>query len=334
MVSGKKVIIVDDLVKKYGKIYALKGISFHVYEGEILGLLGPNGAGKTTTLKAVAGAIEPTHGRVLVYGMDSYREYLRVRKLIGIVPELPGLSPELSVYDNLSYIGRIYGLNKGDIRDRIREISEFLGIEGFLKYRYGHLSKGLKRRVDIAAALIHDPKILLLDEPTTGLDALAASSLREYVMSLASMGKTIILSSHYIDEAMNLSHRIVLLARGVKLFEGEPIVLKNIFKIGKLVRFYLDKSVESRDAEYLNKLLIDKSIGWDLKVLSNVLEFKSLNVVEAVDHVRNYLLDNNYRIFDLEVIPPSWEDIFKQYIEKFSPEKCAGCPLARGGCVG
>ncbi len=327
------VIEAEELVKRYGKIYALKGVSFKVYGGEIYGLLGPNGAGKTTTIRAIAGALKPSQGYVRVFGLDSFRDKYHVRKRIGVVPELPSLYPELTIYENLYFIGRIYGLNRDRVKERIRVVSERLGLEKILHYKYGRLSKGFKRRVDIAAALVHDPDILLLDEPTTGLDVLVASRLREFIAELGRMGKTIILSSHYIDEAMNLSDRVLLLYNGVKILEDQPEYLRRILQLDKRVRIYLSRRLDAGEANMVRKRLegidgIDK-----IDVRDRIVELHTKKPVEIVRRVEDLLVELGIGIKDIDVIPPSWEDIFRKFVEGYEGigGKCGPCPLAGAG---
>lgn len=330
----KYAVIIEELVKRFGKILALKGISFKVSVGEIVGLLGPNGAGKTTTLRSIAGSLRPTRGRVYVFGHDSFREQVKVRKLIGVVPELPGLSPELTVYDNLFFVGRIHGMKKHVLIDRIKELSGILDLKDLLSIKYAKLSKGLKRRVDIAAALIHDPKLLLLDEPTTGLDVISASALREYIVKLPKEGKTIILSSHYIDEVMNIAHKVVLLVKGTKLVEGTPLELKRMLKLDKHIRIILDKPIDGSVFDRIAELIETKNIGYDLRFNHNIVELRSSNVVRTLNEISDLIRKTGYEIIDIEVVPPSWSDVFKKYVEEFSTKSCEACPLYRGGCIG
>ncbi len=316
--AKEKVIEVANLVKRFGKKYALKGISFTVYRGEVFGLLGPNGSGKTTTLRAIAGALKPTKGKVVVLGVNSFEDPVTVKKVIGVVPELPSLFPELTVYDNLSFIAKLYDLPRTTIRERIKEVLELLDIASIADVRYGSLSKGLKRRVDIAAALIHDPQILLLDEPTSGLDVISASSLRQIIRDLSRLGKSIILSSHYIEEVMMLSNRVMILLKGSKIIEGTPDDLRRILGLGKKVRVYYKGVVEEEVFRKLASILEEKGIGRQLSYEPGVFEFMTSNVVESLEVVRSYLDKYNVSIVDLEVVPPSWEDVFRKHVEGFN----------------
>ncbi len=325
------VIIVEDLVKRYGRIAALKGLSFKVYRGEIYGLLGPNGAGKTTTIRAVAGALKPTRGRVLVLGMDSWRMDFEVRKHIGIVPELPSLYNELTVRDNLYYIARIRGLSKNKTGERIKSVAEALALKEFLDRRYGKLSKGLKRRADIAAAIIHDPEILLLDEPTSGVDPLRASSIRELVKRLARTGKTIILSSHYIDEAMNLSNRVLFLYKGTRVIEGEPSYLARILGLGKEVRIYTAEPLSDEEAGRIRELIESSAYASKIRVEGEVIVAVTRETVEFLEEVLPRIKELGVKVRDLEILPPSWEMVFKGYIQPLEEGGCGPCPLTGTG---
>ncbi|MEB2836372.1 MAG: ABC transporter ATP-binding protein [Desulfurococcales archaeon] len=326
--GGGDAVVVEGLVKRYGDTYALKGLSFTVARGEVYGLLGPNGAGKTTTLRAIAGALRPTRGRILVEGVDPAREPLRVKRLVGVVPELPSLFPELTVRDNLEFIAGIYGFSRSEARRRARETAEALGLGDYLGVRYGRLSKGLKRRVDIAAALIHDPPILLLDEPTSGLDVIAASRLRERIAALARQGKTVVLSSHYIEEVMALADRALILYRGSKIVEGTPAMLRRVLSKKRVTIYYTGEppqslSVEAREA--LGAYGVE-----DLKIERGALSFKASRTVEALEASIRLLRERGLRVVDVEVLPPSWDDVFKAHIEAAGGR--AACPC--GGRAG
>ncbi len=328
-----KTVIVDNLVKKYGKVIALKGISFEIYRGEVFGLLGPNGAGKTTTIRAISGALKPTSGKIFVLGIDVIKEPLKVKKRIGVVPELPSMYPELSVRDNLYIMARFYDMSRDEFHERLEIISEQLGIKHILGIKYGHLSKGYKRRVDIAASLIHDPEIILLDEPTSGLDVFAANNLRKLLRKLVSIGKTIVLSSHYIDEVMELSNRVLLLYNGVKLFLDKPINLRRILKLKKKVKLYLAKPA---DRSLL--IMLEKNIGCeDCRVEledERVIVINTDKPLETITLAKQVVEENNNRVIDADILPPSWEDVFIKYIEPLEKRECGQCPLASTGVCG
>ncbi|WFO75175.1 ABC transporter ATP-binding protein [Desulfurococcaceae archaeon MEX13E-LK6-19] len=221
-------IVVDKLVKYYGKTKAVDNLSFTVKKGEVYAILGPNGAGKTTTIKSIAGLIKFNSGKITVLGKDVSKETLEIKKMIGVMPELPNLFGDLSVRENLEFLARLYGLDKKERRERISYIVELLNLKYFLNKKYDVLSKGLKRRVDLAAALLHDPEILILDEPTSGLDVKYAVTIRLLIRDLAEKGKTILLTTHNIPEAMELADKVLIINKGKKIVEGEPGKLKDI----------------------------------------------------------------------------------------------------------
>ncbi len=221
-------IVVDKLVKYYGKTKAVDNLSFTVKKGEVYAILGPNGAGKTTTIKSIAGLIKFDSGKITVLGKDVSEEALEIKEIIGVMPELPNLFGDLSVRENLEFLARLYGLDKKERKERISYIVELLNLKHFLNKKYDVLSKGLKRRVDLAAALLHDPEILILDEPTSGLDVKYAVTIRLLIRDLAEEGKTILLTTHNIPEAMELADKVLIINKGKKIVEGEPGKLKDI----------------------------------------------------------------------------------------------------------
>ncbi len=312
-------IIGEDLVKKYGSIVALNNVSFKIYSGEIYGLIGPNGAGKTTLIKSIAGAVKLNHGHVLVDGYDSIREWFIVRNIIGVVPELPSLYPELSVRDNLLFIARIRGMKHSTIGEKIREYSRLLGVEEYLDRRYGGLSKGLKRRIDILASLIHDPDILLLDEPTSGLDIMVAGKIRFLVKKLASMGKTILLSTHYIDEAMLLSNHLLVLYKGRKIYEGGPDKLVREIGASKKILVRINSAVDNED-ELLRKFR-EAGVLEKISIYRDVLTATTNNPLEAIEHVKQILGRHGYVINDIEIHGPSWEDVLGKLYNSMERER-------------
>ncbi|MCE4606314.1 MAG: ABC transporter ATP-binding protein [Desulfurococcales archaeon] len=306
-------ILVDHLLKKYGRLIAVKHLSFKAGEGEILGILGPNGAGKTTTLRAIAGALKPTMGRVLVYGMNSYKESSRVKRIIGVMPEVPSLFPELTVRENLEFLGKVYGLSRLEARKAAEQTIDLMGLTDYVEVRYGHLSKGLKRRADMSGALVHDPRIIVLDEPTAGLDVFSASRLRSIIRELMKTGKTIIISSHYIDEIMELSKRVVILYKGTKVYEGEPRRLRDILDLGKRVKVVFDRELDESFWSAL-KDKISSYIDDTLLFTGDYLEVYTKDPLHLLDVLKESLEGNGYSIVDIDILPPSWEDVFKRYM--------------------
>jgi ABC-2 type transport system ATP-binding protein len=210
------------------EVEAVRGISFHVEEGELFGLLGPNGAGKTTTIKMLITLLIPTGGTATVLGHDVVEDAYEVRRQVGYVfGGERGLYERLSAFDNLRYFSELYGVEPRDQKRRIHELLELVGLAGREKERVEGYSRGMRQRLHIARGLIHDPPVLFLDEPTIGLDPVGARELRTLVASLVTeQRKTVLLTTHYMFEADQLCDRIAVIARGEIVAEGTPSHLK------------------------------------------------------------------------------------------------------------
>ncbi len=212
-------ITVRALIKDYGDIRALNGISFEVQRGEVVGFLGPNGAGKTTTMQIITGYLRPTSGQVLVGGRDIRDDQVSIKNQIGYLPENTPLYEDLTVYDYLDFIASVRGLN-GTRRDAIRRASELCGIMDVLDRPVGELSKGYRQRVGLAQAIIHDPPILILDEPTTGLDPIQIMEIRGLIKRLGEE-KTVILSTHILPEVEQTCSRVIVIHRGLIVADSD-----------------------------------------------------------------------------------------------------------------
>ncbi|HMF39117.1 MAG TPA: ABC transporter ATP-binding protein [Polyangia bacterium] len=217
---------VDSLSKDFGATAAVAELSFAIAPGEIYGLLGPNGAGKTTTLRILAGILLPTRGRVRVAGLDVAAEPLGVRQHLGFLTNTTGLYPRLSGRELLDYFARLHGLDRDAAATRIATLARALELDGFFDRRCESLSTGERQRLSIARAVLHDPAVLVLDEPTAGLDVLASHFLRDFVRAERARGKAVVFSTHYLAEAELLCDRIGLLHRGRLLAEGTPAALR------------------------------------------------------------------------------------------------------------
>ncbi len=207
-------IAVEDLRKSFDKFEALAGISFHVRPGELFGFLGPNGAGKTTTINILTGLARPDAGRVRIGGLDCTERPRAAQRLIGVVPDESNLYPELTGFENLCFCAALYGLAGRERETRARELLETFGLAQAADRKFAVYSKGMKRKLTIAAGIIHRPGILFLDEPTTGIDVAGARQLRQMIQELHQAGITIFLTTHYIEEAERLCGRIAFIVSG------------------------------------------------------------------------------------------------------------------------
>jgi ABC-2 type transport system ATP-binding protein len=224
--GSDSIIKVSDLTKFYRDFPAVNHINFKVNGGEIFGFLGPNGAGKTTTIKMLTGLIQPTEGTAIIQGKDIRTQIVDIKKTIGVVTENSNLYDELSVLDNLRFVGQLYGVSRLDREKRIDELLKRFDLESKREAKFATLSKGMKRKVTIVAALIHSPQVVFLDEPSTGLDVLSARILRAMIKELKALGVTIFLTTHYIEEAEQLCDRVAILVKGTIKTVDTPENLK------------------------------------------------------------------------------------------------------------
>ncbi len=203
----------DGVCKRYGETVAVDGLSLEVRKGEVLGLLGPNGAGKTTTVHVMVGLLEPDQGTIRLAGRGSPSE-AAVRRSIGVATQALSLYEDLSGEENLTFFGRIQGLSGARLKERTREALDFVGLEDRRKGPVGTYSGGMKRRLNLAVALVHDPEVLLLDEPTAGVDPQSRNSILEKIHALRDAGKTVVYTTHYMEEAQKLCDRVAILDHG------------------------------------------------------------------------------------------------------------------------
>lgn len=226
-VSHLKKVFFD---KKRGKIEAVNGIEFHCRKGQIFGLLGPNGAGKTTTLRILATILQPTAGEVLVNGFDVVKEAHQVRQSIGFLSGETGLYDRFTPRETILFFGRINNLPDEEISSRMKEIFHILGMESFQELRVDKLSTGMKQKLSIARALIHNPPVLIFDEPTVGLDVITARIVLDYIKEFKNQGKCIIFSTHQMREAEKLCDQIAIIHEGKILSTGSLADLQQRFQ--------------------------------------------------------------------------------------------------------
>ncbi|NBX54452.1 MAG: ATP-binding cassette domain-containing protein [Betaproteobacteria bacterium] len=214
--------VCNDLHKRYGDNLAVNGVSLDIYAGECLGVIGPNGAGKTTTLRMCLGLTTPDSGRIQAFGMDMPADELAIKSRLGVVSQFDSLDPDFTCAENLLVFGRYFGLPDATIRARIPQLLEFAALGHKADAKPGELSGGMKRRLSLARALINDPDLLMLDEPTTGLDPQARHLMWERLQQLLAQGKSILLTTHFMDEAERLCDRLLVLDHGRVIAQGKP----------------------------------------------------------------------------------------------------------------
>jgi lipooligosaccharide transport system ATP-binding protein len=234
------------LTKRYGDFTAVDAIDFDVAKGESFGLLGPNGAGKSTTMRIIAATSQRTSGTITILGRDPEEHGPQIRAHLGVVPQQDNLDTELTVTENLFIYGRYFGLSKKFIRTKIEELLEFAQLEEKRDVKVDALSGGMKRRLTIARALVSEPDILMLDEPTTGLDPQARHILWDRLFRLKELGVTLVITTHFMDEAEQLCDRLVVMDKGKIMAEGSPLELIKAYSTKEVleVRFGSDRNKE------------------------------------------------------------------------------------------
>ena len=223
---------VKNLKKRFGDFEAVKGVSFSVAEGEVLGFLGPNGAGKSTTMRMITGFLPPTSGTAVICGKDINENPIEAKAALGYLPESAPSYKQMTVRDYLAFIAEVRGLK--DVRKAVADVIVKAKLEGVAAQTIETLSKGYRQRTAFAAAIIHDPKVLIMDEPTDGLDPNQKFTVREMIKDMAAQGKAIIISTHILEEVDAVCTKVVVIADGEKKFDGTPAELKAKDPSGKL----------------------------------------------------------------------------------------------------
>jgi len=241
--ANDKAIVIRDLHKSFGDVQAVRGISLEVEQGEIFSLLGPNGAGKSTTLSMLSCLLEPTSGDALVMGHSIVREPAAVKAAIGVVPQEVALYLDLSARENLTFWGKMYGLRGAALKSRVDEVLQLIGLAERQKERVSKFSGGMKRRVNIGIALLHRPQVLYMDEPTVGIDPQTRRNILDSVLELNRQGMTVLYTTHYMEEAQELSHHIAIMDQGQVIAYGTHPELVKI--VGEQDRITLTINAES-----------------------------------------------------------------------------------------
>jgi ABC-2 type transport system ATP-binding protein len=301
-------IEVSDLTKKYGNLTAVDDIDFRVTRGEFFGLLGPNGAGKTTTIRMLTGLTKPSSGTAKVAGRDCTREALAVKQRIGVVSEVSNLYNEMSAWDNLMFIGELYGVEKLTREARAKQLLEAFQLYDRRNDRLFGYSKGMKRRVRIAAALLHSPEVLFLDEPTSGLDVQSSRLIRSIIRELNREGVTVFLTTHYIDEADQLCDRVAIIRQGKIVVEGSPEKLKSSLQGEHIVEVALD-----RDASGLELFLGSRPDVREVTKRGDRYQIRTSDVSITIVGVVQFARSNDLKIASLNTKEPSLEDVFVRH---------------------
>ncbi len=303
MQSTEKIIEIKHLVKHYGKFKAVEDVSFDVYRGDVFGFLGPNGSGKSTTIRTMLSLIQPTSGEIRLFGKDLLTNRNYILSKIGCIVEKPDFYKYLSAEKNLELFGRISGVSI--TRSRIHEMIEFVGLKGREKDKLGGFSHGMKQRLGIAQTLLHDPDLIILDEPTTGLDPQGIIDIRNLILQLKNeRNKTVLLSSHILSEIELIANRMVIINKGKTIIQGSVSELLNAQE--------LIVSIKVDDTGKACKLIETASFKAAIESIEN--NFVQLTITqEMIPAINKLLCDNGVQVFSIEV-KRKLEDYFLKLI--------------------
>ena len=306
----------ENLTKFYGEFLAVDHINFNIKEGEIFGFLGPNGAGKTTTIRMLAAIFPPSEGSATINGNDVINDSMEVRKQVGILSENPSLYERLSARANLDFFARLYDVPKEQINSRIDFLGDLFDLRARLDERVGTYSKGMKQKLAIARALIHDPPVLFLDEPTSALSPEASKSIRDLLIDLAKdRSRTICICTHNLFDAERLCDRVAVIRNGKILTIGTPGEISNKFSGPPTVRIKLSK-IESNFSEFLNQ--IDGVLSVEQHPVKKEVLIKVENHEINTPQIVKKIVTNNGEILEIEPIYASLEEAYLKLIEEDS----------------
>ena len=305
----------NNLRREFGRrfrrqtITAVEGLNLHIQPRELFGLVGPDGAGKTTTLRMLAGILKPTAGTASIDGHDIIEEPESIKRHLGYMPQQFGLYRDLTVDENLNFICDIFDIVGIDRQQRIQELLDFTGLHSFRKRRSRQLSGGMQKKLGLTAALVHHPKVLLLDEPTTGVDPVARREFWDILTNLHTQGSTVIVSTPYMDEAERCN-RVGLMYGGKLMVCDTPSAIKRMLP-GNVLALQADNRLEAK--EVLRKL--DSVL--DIQPYGNVLNIIVKKDTRSAD-IETHLLSENIQVYSLRPTPPRLEETFIFFVQQYS----------------
>jgi ABC-2 type transport system ATP-binding protein len=307
---NESIVAVEGLVKRYGDVVAVDDISFQIQEGEIFGLLGPNGAGKTTTINVLCTYTEPTAGQVAVVGHSVTAEPEEVKRAIGVVPQDIALYPDLNAVENLRFFGRMYDVPQARLEVRIGELLKLVGLEEHARRRVEHYSGGMKRRLNLAVGLLSEPRFLMLDEPTVGVDPQSRNAIFENIQELNRQGLTILYTTHYMEEAELLCHRVAIMDEGQIIALNTPQNLINTLGTG-----IIHIGVKDVDEEMLARLQALPPVRAVAR-LDDILAFETVDAQRALLDIIGLFNETDTPMTSLEILEPNLESVFIQLTGK------------------
>ncbi|MFA8301088.1 MAG: ABC transporter ATP-binding protein [Hyphomicrobiales bacterium] len=299
-------ITVENLRKSYGTKVAVDNVAFHIPRGEFYGLLGPNGAGKTTILNILTGVLTADRGNISILGMRINKDNSIIRKKIGVVPQELALYEDLSAYDNLKFWGKIYGMKGKKLKDMIAFNLDRMGLSDRAKDKVRHFSGGMKRRLNIAIALMHEPEILFLDEPTVGIDPQSRNLVYESLSELSSFGKTIVYTSHYMDEVEQLCDRVGIIDKGKIIAQGTVDELRKITNLKETIHLKFSEGVIENDKDI--ELFVDRFKDSEMRgnEIAIPMTDSKMDLLDVVSFCTQHSID----ISSIDVEKASLQNIF------------------------
>ena len=299
-----KVIEIKNLVKKYDDTVAVDNISLSIEEGEIYGILGPNGAGKSTAISIICSLLHATTGEVLVLGEDIKKSSLKVKKQLGLVPQSIALYRDFTAYENVKFFGELYGLRGRELKESIDSALEFTGLLEMKNKKAKEFSGGMLRRLNIACAIIHNPKVLIMDEPTVGIDAQSRNHIIQSVKNLNKKGVTIVYTTHYMEEAEALCSKIAIIDQGKIIVEGSKEELKDMVSDKRTLNIGLE-DIYKVNIEVLKNIegVSDIVINEDNLIISSSKEVNNLDrIIKAVSDQGVKITDLGFKEITLETV--------------------------------
>ena len=300
-----EIVKITDLTKKFGDLAAVDKINLKIEEGEIFGFLGPNGAGKSTTIHLICGLLRPDTGQVTVLGKEVKKEPDFTKENIGIVPQEIAIYEDLTAYENVQFFAGLYGLRGQELKARVLEALEFVGLDDQAKRLPSEFSGGMKRRLNIACALAHRPKLIIMDEPTVGIDPQSRNHILQSVRKLNQMGCTIIYTSHYMEEVEELCSRVAIMDHGKIIAEGSIDELKAIITNTSSVWITVDsvRQVDEAKLRGINGVL-------NIEIEENLIKVNSSNDLNNLDRIISYFTASQIPIKNIENKAPDLETVF------------------------
>lgn len=300
-----KVIEIKDLIKKYGDFVALDSIDIAVEEGEIYGILGPNGAGKSTLIGVIANLLKLNSGKVLVFSEDISRNKVEFKRKIGLVPQVIAIYGDYTAYENIKFFGELYGLRGKELKEGIKDALEFTGLLEYKNKKAKEFSGGMQRRLNIACAIVHKPKLLIMDEPTVGVDPQSRNHIIHSVKELNRSGVTIIYTSHYMEEVEYLCSRISIIDKGKVLVEGTKEELKDIVNDKRVLKLGVD---DPNKVNLINVKDIEGVVGTEIR--ENNIIVTSSKEVNNLDKIIKTVSEDLVKINNIDFKEVTLETVF------------------------